>query len=61
MLAEVQKTLPCTFQILNAQLCGVTSLKEDKEELIMNEPKKIKKAEEKEMERRAGQYNKAVV
>jgi hypothetical protein len=39
----------------------VRSLKMNKEELIMNEPKKIKKAERKKMERRAGQYKKAEV
>jgi len=32
----------------------VRSLKKDKEELTMNEPKKIKKSEEKKMDRRAG-------
>jgi hypothetical protein len=44
MLAEVQKTLPCRY-ISNSErtIMRIVSLKKNKEEMIMNEPQKLRR------------------
>jgi len=56
MLGEVQKNTPLYISNSERTIMRVRSLKKDKGEMIMNEPKEIKKTEEKK-ERREEQDN----